>query len=210
METVPGSKEVVVAGCKVTLDFRRTESTQWTVAGTVWCGLGEISCTVFHTGLLSNPRGRTARLEERRRSHRKKYPDRRGGRPRTERTQIACHPHMLCFCTPLSSRRVFSRVSIRTHPHSMSAAPHSFFGRAKPAGMLNHRNRIPDWIHSGTSLASLNSTRQHKGDGSKEIAPFRRRRNGPREMRACTSLAVRHPVASLSAKTFSPAWTDQG
>ena len=50
VETVPGSKEVVVAGCKVTLDFRRTESTQWTVAGTVWCGLGENRrATVFHT-----------------------------------------------------------------------------------------------------------------------------------------------------------------
>lgn len=50
MDTDPGSKEVFVAGCKVKLDFRRTDANQWSVGGTIICGVGEnMHATSFHT-----------------------------------------------------------------------------------------------------------------------------------------------------------------
>jgi hypothetical protein len=35
------SKEVVVSGCHVRLDFQQTVACQWTVSGIVECGVGE-------------------------------------------------------------------------------------------------------------------------------------------------------------------------
>ena len=35
------SKEVVISGCHVRLDFRQTVSHQWMVSGTIECGVGE-------------------------------------------------------------------------------------------------------------------------------------------------------------------------
>jgi hypothetical protein len=50
MDTGPRSKEVFVAGCKVKLDFRRTETNQWSVGGTILCGAEENKrTTFFHT-----------------------------------------------------------------------------------------------------------------------------------------------------------------
>jgi hypothetical protein len=44
------SKDVVVSGCQVKLDFQQTASRQWTVSGTVECGIGENRRrTAFHT-----------------------------------------------------------------------------------------------------------------------------------------------------------------
>ncbi|HEX2056386.1 MAG TPA: hypothetical protein VHF07_07825 [Nitrospiraceae bacterium] len=44
------SKEVIVSGCQVRLDFRQSASSQWTVSGAVECGVGENrQRTVFHT-----------------------------------------------------------------------------------------------------------------------------------------------------------------
>ncbi|HJR77168.1 MAG TPA: hypothetical protein VJ805_09350 [Nitrospiraceae bacterium] len=44
------SKEVVISGCHVRLDFRQSPTRQWTVSGAVECGVGENrQRTVFHT-----------------------------------------------------------------------------------------------------------------------------------------------------------------
>ena len=44
------SKDVVVSGCQVRLDFQQSASHQWTVSGAVECGIGENRRrTVFHT-----------------------------------------------------------------------------------------------------------------------------------------------------------------
>jgi hypothetical protein len=44
------SKDVVVSGCHVRLDFQQTVARQWTVSGTVECGVGENKRrTVFET-----------------------------------------------------------------------------------------------------------------------------------------------------------------
>jgi hypothetical protein len=44
------SKEVIVSGCQVKLDFRRSAASQWTVSGAIECGVGENrQRTVFHT-----------------------------------------------------------------------------------------------------------------------------------------------------------------
>lgn len=44
------SKDIVISGCQVRLDFQQTASQQWTVSGTVECGIGENRRrTVFHT-----------------------------------------------------------------------------------------------------------------------------------------------------------------
>jgi hypothetical protein len=44
------SKDVIVSGCQVRLDFQQTASHQWTVSGEVECGVGENKRrTVFHT-----------------------------------------------------------------------------------------------------------------------------------------------------------------
>lgn len=48
----PGAftKDIVVSGCPVRLKFRQTASGQWTVSGTVECGVGEnLRRTVFQT-----------------------------------------------------------------------------------------------------------------------------------------------------------------
>ena len=44
------SKDMVVSGCQVRLDFQHTPSHQWTVSGVVECGIGENRRQmVFHT-----------------------------------------------------------------------------------------------------------------------------------------------------------------
>jgi hypothetical protein len=35
------NKDMVISGCPVRLDFQQTDSCEWTVAGTVECGVGE-------------------------------------------------------------------------------------------------------------------------------------------------------------------------
>lgn len=44
------SKDVIISGCHVRLDFRQSASSQWTVSGAVECGVGEKrQRTVFRT-----------------------------------------------------------------------------------------------------------------------------------------------------------------
>ena len=44
------SKDIVISGCPVRLNFRQTATSQWTVSGTVECGVGEnLRRTVFQT-----------------------------------------------------------------------------------------------------------------------------------------------------------------
>ena len=44
------NKDIVISGCPVRLDFQQTDSHEWTVAGTVECGVGENRRrTTFHT-----------------------------------------------------------------------------------------------------------------------------------------------------------------
>jgi hypothetical protein len=46
------SKEVVISGCHVRLNFRQSASSQWMVSGAVECGVGENrQRTVFQTDL---------------------------------------------------------------------------------------------------------------------------------------------------------------
>ena len=46
------SKEVVISGCRVRLNFRQSAPSQWMVSGAVECGAGENKKrTAFHTDL---------------------------------------------------------------------------------------------------------------------------------------------------------------